>query len=413
MSDSTQTPVLPPKSGPAAEPPAWVMPVVRRAAWRVAGVVITVAVAYVALSRARSLVSMLIVALFFGIAMHPGVTWLSRRFGWRRGAATGVIFLGLVLFVVGVIVFLIPATVQVAQRISDQLPGWLNTIGSTFHVKIGGGSAQSLANTLHTDLTKWVQNSWRQILGLAGGVVGLVFELFTIAMFTFYFAADYPAIQHTLLRRRTPERQQRLGWALDTAVKQTSGYFYSRLLLMVINGILFFFAMLLVGVPWLTALPMSVFEAFVSEFIPAVGTYIGAAVPILVTLGLQGIVAALILLGWTIVYQQLENYFLSPRISAKTMELNGGVAFAAALAGGAIAGPMGAFMALPVAAWITSFLQHYGHNYPLAYHSADEADPSANTSQSAPRPGGEIGSTAPAGTGEPGRPHPADPAPTP
>ena len=59
----------------------------------------------------------------------------------------------------------------------------------------------------------------------------------------------------------------------------------------------------------------------------------------------------------------MANYFLSPRISAKTMEINGGVAFAAALAGSAITGPMGAFMALPVAAWITSFLKHYGHNF--------------------------------------------------
>ena len=371
MSDSAQTPVVSGKTNPGAKAPAWLLPVVRPATWRVSSVVITIAVAYVALSRARGLVSMLVIALFFGFAMHPGVTWLNRRFGWRRGAATAAIFLGLVLFFVGLIFFLIPATVQVTNRISDQLPGWLNTIENTFHIKIGGGT-QSVADTLHTDLIGWVQNSWQQILGLAGGLLGLVFQFFTIAMFTFYFAADYPKIQRTVLRRLTPERQQRLGWALDTAVTQTGGYFYSRLLLMAINSSLFFVAMLLVGVPWVVALPMSVFEGFVAEFIPAVGTYIGAAIPIIVTWGLQGVLPALILLGWTIIYQQLENYFLSPRISAKTMEINGGVAFAAALAGGAIAGPMGAFMALPVAAWITSFLKHYGHRYPLAYHSPNE-----------------------------------------
>ena len=100
----------------------------------------------------------------------------------------------------------------------------------------------------------------------------------------------------------------------------------------------FFAAMVLVGMPTGYAVALSVFEAFVATFIPAVGTYIGAAVPIFPTLAVQGLVAALILLVWTIIYQQIENYWLSPKISAGTMELNGGVAFGAPLAGGAIAG---------------------------------------------------------------------------
>ncbi len=152
---------------------------------------------------------------------------------------------------------------------------------------------------------------------------------------------------------------------------------------MIVNGGLFFFVMLVVGVPWLIALPLAVFEGFVAEFIPAVGTYIGAAVPIIVSLGLQGLVPAVVLLIWTVIYQQVENYWLSPRISAKTMEINGGVAFGSALAGGAIAGPMGAFMALPVAAWITSFVKHYGASYPLVYRSPYD-DQEASPEEPAP-----------------------------
>jgi predicted PurR-regulated permease PerM len=119
---------------------------------------------------------------------------------------------------------------------------------------------------------------------------------------------------------------------------------------MVINGSLFFVVMLLVGVDWSIALPLSIFEGFVAEFIPAVGTYIGAAIPIIVTLALIGLVPALVLLVWT-------------------------VAFGAALAGGAIAGPMGAFMALPIAAMITAFLKHYGRKYPLVYESTYNRTP--------------------------------------
>ena len=141
------------------------------------------------------------------------------------------------------------------------------------------------------------------------------------------------------------------------------------MLLVLINGGLFFVAMLLVGMPLAYALPLSIFEGFVAEFIPAVGTYIGAAIPILLTLVVGGLVPALILLVWVLIYQQAENYWLSPKLSAQTMTLNGGVAFGSALAGGAIAGPMGAFMALPVAALITSIISNTGKTYDVVYES--------------------------------------------
>jgi len=211
-------------------------------------------------------------------------------------------------------------------------------------------------------------------MGFASSTIGLIFQFFTIAMFAFYFAADAPQIRRAILRRFSPERQQRLGWAWDTAIEQTGGYLYSRMLLMLINGGLFFFVMLLVGVDWKIALPLSIFEGFVAEFIPAIGTYIGAAVPIIITWGIQGLTSAAILLIWTLIYQQLENYFLSPKISAKTMEINGGIAFGAAMAGGAIGGPMLAFMSLPIAALVTSFLRNFARRYPLAYFSPYDGD---------------------------------------
>jgi predicted PurR-regulated permease PerM len=144
------------------------------------------------------------------------------------------------------------------------------------------------------------------------------------------------------------------------------------MILMVINGSGFFFTMVLVGLPVLFAIPLAIFAGFVSEFIPAVGTYIGGAIPVLLTLAVEGVAQALVVLGYVLIYQQIENYWLSPKLSAKTMTLNGGVAFGAALAGGAIGGPMGAFMALPVAALITSFLTHYRQPQEVTYHSIYE-----------------------------------------
>ena len=125
---------------------------------------------------------------------------------------------------------------------------------------------------------------------------------------------------------------------------------------------------------------MALFMGFVSEFIPMIGTYIGAIIPVLLILAVLGPVQAIIFIVWVIIYQQLENYWLSPRFSSKTMELNGAVAFGSAIFGGAVAGPMGAFMALPVAALITAIAKNAGRTYAvvveeMALERAAEAEP--------------------------------------
>ena len=180
-------------------------------------------------------------------------------------------------------------------------------------------------------------------------------------MFTFYLTAQGPQVRRALLSRVPPEKQERILFAWETAIKKMGGYLYSRLLLAAINGSLMFVTLRILGVPY--ALPLAVLSALIAEFIPIVGTYLGGALPLVVALAETGSTAAIVVLVEIVVYQQVENYFLSPRISAKTIELNPGVAFGAALAGGAVGGFVGAFFALPIAATIQTFLSTYSRSY--------------------------------------------------
>jgi predicted PurR-regulated permease PerM len=102
----------------------------------------------------------------------------------------------------------------------------------------------------------------------------------------------------------------------------------------------------ILGVP--SPLALAIWVGLVSQFIPAIGTYLAGALPVLIAL-LNDPIDALWVVGFIAVYQQLENYLLSPRITARTMELHPAVAFGAALAGGMLAGPVGAVLALPIA----------------------------------------------------------------
>src|SRR5262249_48808375 len=125
----------------------------------------------------------------------------------------------------------------------------------------------------------------------------------------------------------------------------------------------------LTNVPF--AAPLAIFEGIVAEFIPIVGTYIGGAVPVLVAFlaaaahDVTGTstTAGYWALGYILVYQQIENYILSPRITARTMSLHPAVAFAAALIGGALGGIFTAFLALPVAGVLQAAVKEWGKSY--------------------------------------------------
>ncbi len=212
-------------------------------------------------------------------------------------------------------------------------------------------------------ILRQIANAQADVQGIAANVasvgaflLGLVFQVLTIGLFTFYLVADGPRFRRGVCSLLPPRIQRDLLAAWEVAIDKTGGYLYSRLLLAILNAGFSFIVLQALGIPF--AAPLALWQGFVSQFIPVVGTYIAAAVPLLVAL-LEDPWKALWFLIFVIIYQQIENYLLAPRITAKTMQLHPAVAFGAALAGGSISGLLGAFMALPAAAVIQSTISTY------------------------------------------------------
>jgi predicted PurR-regulated permease PerM len=108
----------------------------------------------------------------------------------------------------------------------------------------------------------------------------------------------------------------------------------------------------ILGVPY--PVPLALWVGVVSQFVPVIGTYLAGALAVLVAL-LNNPVDGAIVLGLIVAYQQVENYFLAPRITARTMELHPAVAFGTVITGAALLGPIGAVLALPAAAILQAF----------------------------------------------------------
>lgn len=321
-------------------------------------VVLTYFLALLALAafrQLRNIILWLIAALFLSFALEPAVNWLAAR-GWRRGTATAVVILGLAVLALVAVAAMVPLVVDQVQELIRRVPDWLDQISvytrQWFDVELTGEKILRQITRAQQNVASLASN----VASVGQFILGLIFQVLTIGLFTFYLVADAPRFRRTVCSLLPPRRQREVLAAWEIAVDKTGGYLYSRLLLAGISSLVSFFVLSALGVPF--AIPLALFLGFVSQFIPVIGTYIAAAVPLLVAL-LEDPWTALFFLIYVVVYQQIENYLLAPRITARTMALHPAVAFFAALAGGSISGLLGAFMALPAVAILQATISTY------------------------------------------------------
>jgi predicted PurR-regulated permease PerM len=306
-----------------------------------------------------------VISLFAAFAMLPAVEALNKR-GWRRGIATGFVMFLTATFV-GVFMYtLINVAVGEIIKLVERVPSYVESTVSwandTFDFDISSDQIISDLTADEERLQELSTNAASGVLGLASTAIGLLFQLLTIALFVFYILADLPRLRAAVLRRMPPSQQQHADTIIGITIEKVGGYVYSRSLLALFSAVFHFVAFTVIGVPYAVALAMWV--GIVSQFVPTVGTYLAGAFPLLIAFAEEPLDAALVLVA-ILVYQQIENYGLAPRITANTMNLHPAVAFGAAIVGASLLGGVGAILALPFAATIVAIVQTYGDHYDL------------------------------------------------
>ncbi len=346
-------------------PPRWVPRAILYAVIGVAGFLIA---QYLYLKLA-DLLTILLVSLFLSFAVEPAVDYLADR-GWRRGSATGLVFVVLLVVTTLLVWVVVDLVVQQVRTLIDDAPElvvnateWVN---KRFDANITTDSIVDQLRKYQGDIASTAGDLGGRVISVTGSVLGVVFNIFTIGLFSFYMVADGPRFRRSICSVLPPERQRIILTLWELAIHKTGSYLYSRLLLATVSAVASWLAFSIIGVP--SPLALAVWMGIVSQFVPVIGTYIGGALPLLVAL-LNNPPHALWVIGFIVVYQQLENYLLAPRISAATMAIHPAVAFGSAIAGASIIGPVGALLALPAAAIIQAFVSSY-----LERHEVVESD---------------------------------------
>lgn len=312
--------------------------------------------------KLSSLLIILFISIFLSFAMEPAVNALERK-GVRRGLGTGAVFLGIILAITGfgvamgqVIAEQITELVDEAPDRIESLEGWLqDNVDEEIDLEelqqsvSDSGEFRSRATDLAGGLVDF-----------GGALIRALFDIFSIALFSFYLVAQGPSFRRTLCSLLPPKRQQTVLDVWNIGTVKTGGYIVSRLILVVIGFLVHWVAFELMNIRF--ALVLAIWVGLLSQFVPVIGTYIAAVLPVLIALADRPISAVWVII-FMVIWQQFENYLIAPRVTAQTMEVHPAVAFGAVIAGTALLGAVGALLALPVAATLQGFISSYVSRY--------------------------------------------------
>ena len=361
----------PPVSRWPRQAPPWLS----RATLTVMLVVVGVLVAIDLIGQLRGLLILVLTSFFIGCAMEPTVNRLAAR-GWRRSRATGLVFLGLLAVVAAFVAIMGRLLVGQVRGLVEALPGFTreaaHQVDDHFGTDLSSSGVVAKLGGANGPIASLGQQVAGNAIGVGASVVGLLFQLLAVSLFTYYFAVDGPRLRRWLCTFLPPQRQRELLRLADIAVDRTAAYLNYRLALAALSTVFHTAVFVALGLP--NALALGLWVGVISQFVPTVGTYIAAILPVLVSLT-EGLRTALLVLAIIVVYQQIENYLVSPRLSRRTMHIHPAVGFGSVIAGAAFLGPVGAVLALPIVAIVQSFAGTYVHRHELVDELDNLEDP--------------------------------------
>ena len=306
-----------------------------------------------ALVSGRSVIVLTLVAMFLAVGLNPIVEALQRRRMPRR-AAISIVFVAVIAFFVLFGFAIVPPVAEEMTEFVQAVPGYVNELLSNETIKQLDADYQILAK-----LRDYVTSG---DLGatIAGGIVGAgavvldgIFTGFTLLVLILYFLGSLPAIKEYLLGLVPASRRPRTRAMTDEILTGIGGYVAGNVLISVIAGVLTWLFLAIAGAEYALALALVV---AVTDLIPLVGATIGAVFVTGVVL-LQSIPLGIASAIFFIVYQQVENYVIYPRVMKRSVDVAPAVTVIAALFGGSLMGIVGALIAIPVAAAVALIIR--------------------------------------------------------
>jgi predicted PurR-regulated permease PerM len=309
-----------------------------------------------ALASASQIFVLIIVALFLATGLNPAVEAIQRRKVTRTNAVT-IIFTAVILFVIFFVTVVIPPVISQGTQLINNAPGLLSDLkqNATF---ADLNNRFGIIDSLQVKLTE-VTSDGTIIISAFGGVVGVgksvlsgAFTALTVLILTLYFITSLPQMTEMGLRFVPLSRRDRVSRLTNAVISRVGSFVASQVLIAFMAAVFTLLLSFSLSLPSPFALAMIV---LVCGLIPLIGHFIGCAVVTVVALT-QSVTVGLIAFLTYVIYVQIENYLVTPRIMKRTLAVPGVVTIISALIGASLFGLIGGLLAVPVAASVILIL---------------------------------------------------------
>jgi predicted PurR-regulated permease PerM len=333
-----------------------------RAIVRIVGIVLTCALALYLVYLLRRPITWIVIGGFIAIALARPVARLQPRVGGRRGLAILLVYLGVILVPILIGAVIVPPLVKNTTKLVDNVPQYagdvqdyvsrnkrLRRIEADYDIT---GTLQTQAEKLPAKL-----GGAAGVLGDIGlGIVNSLFALITIIILSVFMLGGGGRWVESAIRARPVAHQEMLRRAAGDISGAVAGYCAGALGQAIVAGVTAFIVLSILGVPYAAALALII---ALLDLIPLVGATLGAILVGIVTLFNNFPTDTIVWIVWSVVYQQIENTIIQPRIQAHTVNVQPIVVLIAVLFGSTLFGIMGALLAIPAAAAIQISMREY------------------------------------------------------
>ena len=311
--------------------------------------VLLISISVLIFLRVKSLIFDLFVAVVLSALAEPVVYRLSLKISRKASALVAV---SLILLLIGATLFsIIPIMVQEIYFLSSQLPTYFDNFINYLNVEGFAISSQSLdLETQFNSLIKDYGSTVGSSVVFAGqGLLRTMGHIFIIFFFTYYLISEGDGWRIKLKESLPNNVSTSIDQVWTIGVSKAGGFIVAKVILGVLASIVLSVSFLIIGLP--SPIALGVAAGILSQLIPVVGTFLGGLVPFIasISLGTTAMVATVMVL---FIYQIVENYLVSPRVTKSTMEIHPAIAVFATLFGAYTLGGVGAILALPVAATV-------------------------------------------------------------
>ena len=308
----------------------------------------------------RKPIGWVVIAGFLAVAMSAPVNLLNRHL--PRGLAIALSYLALFMFPIALGAILVPSIVRAVNDLADNVPGYVNDlqdyVNKNENLKKVNDDYQ-ITDKLKEQADKLPSKAGgaaKTLADVGSGLVSGIFAAVTILILSIFMVSRGREWVEAFLALQPPDREARLRRALDRSANAVGSYVAGMLLQATIAGVTTFIVLKLLGVPFAAALAVVV---FFFDLIPLVGATIAAVLVGLVTVFNDFPVDTIIWVVWAIVYQQVENTVIQPRIQSRAVNIQPFIVLVAVLFGSTLFGIPGALLAIPAAASIQIAVYEY------------------------------------------------------